>query len=115
MLPPAGQELPLDWVPVEDTPTVPGVTWKTLMVQPRCSGQGPAAQGEPWGPLLHLSAAWVPGTLGSGGWAGCWVPRVVATEWEPFPGTDTQAFEALLLSPSDGTPPHPLIVCPHGE
>ncbi|NWY97576.1 APEH enzyme, partial [Loxia curvirostra] len=72
MLPPAGQELPLGWVPVEDTPTVPGVTWKTLTLQPPCSEQGPAAQ-------------------------------------------DTQTFEALLLSPSDGTPPHPLIVCPHGE
>ncbi|XP_031976880.1 acylamino-acid-releasing enzyme-like isoform X1 [Corvus moneduloides] len=71
VLPPAGQELSLDWVPVEDTPTVPGVTWKTLTVQPPCSRQGPAAQ-------------------------------------------DTQAFEALLLSPSDGTPPHPLVVCPHG-
>ncbi|XP_038005405.1 acylamino-acid-releasing enzyme-like isoform X2 [Motacilla alba alba] len=71
VLPPAGQELPLGWVPVEDTPTVPGVTWKTLTVQPPSSGQGPAAQ-------------------------------------------DTQAFEALLLSPSDGTPPHPLVVCPHG-
>ncbi|XP_074406173.1 acylamino-acid-releasing enzyme isoform X2 [Zonotrichia albicollis] len=71
VLPPAGQELPLSWVPVEDTPTVPGVTWKTLTIQPPCSGQGPDAQ-------------------------------------------DTQAFEALLLSPSDGTPPHPLVVCPHG-
>ncbi|XP_056357521.1 acylamino-acid-releasing enzyme-like isoform X2 [Oenanthe melanoleuca] len=71
VLPPAGQELPLGWVLVEDTPTVPGVTWKTLTVQPPCSGPGPAAQ-------------------------------------------DTQAFEALLLSPSDGTPPHPLVVCPHG-
>ncbi|XP_014107313.1 PREDICTED: acylamino-acid-releasing enzyme-like isoform X2 [Pseudopodoces humilis] len=50
VLPPAGQELPLGWVPVEDTPTVP----------------------------------------------------------------DTQAFEALLLSPSDGVPPYPLVVCPHG-
>ncbi|NWW21431.1 APEH enzyme, partial [Falcunculus frontatus] len=54
VLPSAGQELPLGWVPVEDTPTVPGVTWKTLTVQPPCSGQGPAAQGEPRGPLLHL-------------------------------------------------------------
>ncbi|NWY35520.1 APEH enzyme, partial [Pheucticus melanocephalus] len=71
VLPPAGQELPLGWVPVEDTPTVPGVTWKTLTIQPPCSGHGPAAQGEP--------------------------------------------LEALLLSPSDGTPPHPLVVCPHGE
>ncbi|XP_058701017.1 acylamino-acid-releasing enzyme isoform X2 [Poecile atricapillus] len=71
VLPPAGQELPLGWVPVEDTPTVPGVTWKTLTVQPPCSGQGPAAQ-------------------------------------------NTQAFEALLLSPSDGIPPYPLVVCPHG-
>ncbi|XP_058278250.1 acylamino-acid-releasing enzyme-like isoform X7 [Hirundo rustica] len=71
VLPPAGQELPLSWVPVEDTPTVPGVTWKTLTFHPPCSEQGPTAQ-------------------------------------------DTQAFEALLLSPSDGTSPHPLIVCPHG-
>ncbi|XP_017675550.1 PREDICTED: acylamino-acid-releasing enzyme [Lepidothrix coronata] len=68
---PAGQELPLHWVPVEDTPTVPGVTWKTLTVRPSCSGQSPAAH-------------------------------------------DTQDFEALLLSPLDGTAPHPLIVCPHG-
>ncbi|XP_050169246.1 acylamino-acid-releasing enzyme-like [Myiozetetes cayanensis] len=71
VLPPAGQELPLCWVPVEDTPTVPGVTWKTLTVRPSCSGQSPAAH-------------------------------------------DTQDFEALLLSPLDGTAPHPLIVCPHG-
>ncbi|XP_057888113.1 acylamino-acid-releasing enzyme-like [Melospiza georgiana] len=71
VLPPAGQELPLGWVPVEDTPTVPGVTWKTLTIQPPCSEQGPDVQ-------------------------------------------DTQAFEALLLSPSDGTPLHPLVVCPHG-
>ncbi|XP_051483188.1 acylamino-acid-releasing enzyme-like isoform X2 [Apus apus] len=64
VLPPAGQELPLSWVPVEDAPTVPGVTWKTLTVQPPCSG--------------------------------------------------AQAFEALLMSPPDGTVPHPLVVCPHG-
>ncbi|XP_075288481.1 acylamino-acid-releasing enzyme-like isoform X2 [Opisthocomus hoazin] len=44
-LPPAGRELPLCWVPVEDTPTVPGVTWKTLTVRPPCSGQSPAAHG----------------------------------------------------------------------
>ncbi|XP_055662008.1 acylamino-acid-releasing enzyme isoform X2 [Falco peregrinus] len=43
VLPPAGQELPLFWVPVEDTPTVPGITWKTLTVRPPCSGQSPAA------------------------------------------------------------------------
>ncbi|KAM4894105.1 LOW QUALITY PROTEIN: acylamino-acid-releasing enzyme-like [Sylvia borin] len=72
VLPPAGQDLPLAWMPVEDAPTLPGVTWKTLMVQPLCSWQGPTAQ-------------------------------------------DTQAFEALLLSPSNGTPLHPLIVCPHGD
>ncbi|NWR84287.1 APEH enzyme, partial [Furnarius figulus] len=71
VLPPAGQELSLHWVPVEDTPTVPGVTWKTLTVRPSCSGQSPVAQ-------------------------------------------DTQDFEALLLSPSDGTAPYPLVVCPHG-
>ncbi|KFQ15396.1 Acylamino-acid-releasing enzyme, partial [Leptosomus discolor] len=70
VLPPAGQELPLRWVPVEDVPTVPGVTWKTLTVQPPCSGKSPAMHG-------------------------------------------TQAFEALLLSPPDGTAPHPLVVCPH--
>ncbi|XP_074734818.1 acylamino-acid-releasing enzyme-like [Strix uralensis] len=71
VLPPAGRELPLCWVPVEDAPTVPGVTWKTLTVWPPCSGQSPTAHGD-------------------------------------------QAFEALLLSPPDGTAPHPLVVCPHG-
>ncbi|KAM9374507.1 LOW QUALITY PROTEIN: acylamino-acid-releasing enzyme [Phaethornis superciliosus] len=71
VLPPAGQELPLQWVPVEDTPTVPGVTWKTLRVQPPCSEQSSA-------------------------------------------GLAAQPFEALLLSPSDSTVPHPLVVCPHG-
>ncbi|KAM6387486.1 LOW QUALITY PROTEIN: acylamino-acid-releasing enzyme [Pluvialis apricaria] len=45
VLPPAGRELPLCWVPVEDTPTVPGVTWKTLTVQPPCNGQSSAAHG----------------------------------------------------------------------
>ncbi|XP_065498329.1 acylamino-acid-releasing enzyme isoform X2 [Caloenas nicobarica] len=70
VLPPAGQELPLCWVPVEDAPAVPGVTWKTLTVQPRCNGQSPTAH-------------------------------------------NTQAFEALLLSPPDSMAPHPLIVCPH--
>ncbi|NXO56798.1 ACPH enzyme, partial [Aramus guarauna] len=45
VLPPAGRELPLCWVPVEDAPTVPGVTWKTLMVRPPCAGQSPAAHG----------------------------------------------------------------------
>ncbi|XP_059679448.1 acylamino-acid-releasing enzyme [Gavia stellata] len=45
VLPLAGRELPLRWVPVEDTPTVPGVTWKTLTVQPPCSGQSPAMHG----------------------------------------------------------------------
>ncbi|XP_064931106.1 acylamino-acid-releasing enzyme-like isoform X2 [Columba livia] len=43
VLPPAGQELPLCWVPVEDAPTVPGVTWKTLTVQPPCNGQSRTA------------------------------------------------------------------------
>ncbi|XP_035757356.1 acylamino-acid-releasing enzyme-like [Egretta garzetta] len=41
VLPPAGQELPLRWVPVEDAPAVPGVTWKTLTGRPPCSGQSP--------------------------------------------------------------------------
>ncbi|XP_054694133.1 acylamino-acid-releasing enzyme-like isoform X1 [Grus americana] len=45
VLPPAGQELPLCWVLVEDAPTVPGVTWKTLTVRPPCSGQSPTAHG----------------------------------------------------------------------
>ncbi|KAM6413698.1 LOW QUALITY PROTEIN: acylamino-acid-releasing enzyme [Rhynochetos jubatus] len=44
-LPPVGRELPLDWVPVEDAPIVPGVTWKTLTVQLPCSGQSPTARG----------------------------------------------------------------------
>uniref|UniRef100_A0A8B9TXP9 acylaminoacyl-peptidase n=1 Tax=Anas platyrhynchos TaxID=8839 RepID=A0A8B9TXP9_ANAPL len=38
-LPPLGQELSLRWVTVEDAPMVPGITWKTLMVQPPCGGQ----------------------------------------------------------------------------
>ncbi|NXV73330.1 APEH enzyme, partial [Atlantisia rogersi] len=71
VLPPVGQELPLSWVPVEDAPVVPGVTWKTLTVRPSCNGQSPTA-------------------------------------------LSTQDFEALLLSPTDGVAPHPLIVCPHG-
>lgn len=66
-LPPLGQELPLRWVPVEDTPPVPGITWKTLTVQQNSSPHNP------------------------------------------------QPFEALLLSPTGGTTPHPLVVCPHGE
>ncbi|XP_074770733.1 LOW QUALITY PROTEIN: acylamino-acid-releasing enzyme-like [Athene noctua] len=45
VLPPAGRELPLCWVLVEDTPVLPGVTWKTLTVWPPCSGQSPAAHG----------------------------------------------------------------------
>ncbi|XP_040537773.1 acylamino-acid-releasing enzyme isoform X3 [Gallus gallus] len=65
-LPPLGQELPLRWVPVEDTPPVPGITWKTLTVQQNSSPHNP------------------------------------------------QPFEALLLSPTGGTTPHPLVVCPHG-
>eukprot|EP00076_Gallus_gallus_P025705 XP_015148378.1 acylamino-acid-releasing enzyme isoform X3 [Gallus gallus] len=65
-LPPLGQELPLRWVPVEDTPPVPGITWKTLTVQQNSA--------------LH----------------------------------NPQPFEALLLSPTGGTTPHPLVVCPHG-
>ncbi|NXI98734.1 APEH enzyme, partial [Psophia crepitans] len=62
-LPPPGRELPLCWVPVQGAPTVPGVTWKTLTVQPPCSGQSPAAHGTqafealllspPDGPALH--------------------------------------------------------------
>ncbi|KAM9276670.1 acylamino-acid-releasing enzyme-like [Morus bassanus] len=72
VLPPVGQELALRWVLVEDAPTVPGVTWKTLTVQPPRSGQSPLT------------------THGA------------------------QVFEALLLSPLDGTAPHPLVVCPHG-
>ncbi|XP_072203563.1 acylamino-acid-releasing enzyme [Excalfactoria chinensis] len=65
-LPPLGQELPLHWVSVEDTPPVPGITWKTLTVQQNSAPHTP------------------------------------------------QLFEALLLSPTGGTTPHPLVVCPHG-
>ncbi|KAM7095814.1 LOW QUALITY PROTEIN: acylamino-acid-releasing enzyme [Ciconia maguari] len=114
VLPPAGRELPLRWVPVEDAPTVPGVTWKTLTVRPPCSGQSPTTPVSARGSPQHLGAAWVSGTLGCGGWAGCRVPGVVGAEWDPFPGTGTQAFEALLLSPPESTAPHPLVVCPHG-
>ncbi|KAJ7424742.1 acylamino-acid-releasing enzyme-like protein [Willisornis vidua] len=57
MLPPAGQELPLCWVPVENTPTVPGVTWKTLMIQSPGSGQGSTAQS---GPHAVFDARWRP-------------------------------------------------------
>ncbi|NXC48395.1 APEH enzyme, partial [Penelope pileata] len=71
-LPPSGQELSLRWVLLEDTPPVPGVTWKTLTIR-----QSPA----PHRPLL---------------------------------GAGTQSFEALLLSPTGSTVPHPLVVCPHG-
>ncbi|CAM9363535.1 unnamed protein product, partial [Bubo scandiacus] len=55
VLPPAGRELPLCWVPVEDTPTVPGVTWKTLTVWPPFSGQSPAAHGDQAFEALLLS------------------------------------------------------------
>ncbi|XP_068275919.1 acylamino-acid-releasing enzyme-like isoform X3 [Nyctibius grandis] len=54
-LPPAGRELPLRWVPVEDTPTVPGVTWKTLTVRPPCGGQSPTAHGAQTFEALLLS------------------------------------------------------------
>lgn len=65
-LPPLGQELPLRWVPVEDTPPVPGITWKTLTVQqnssphsehvgaPQCLG----AQGCPWHWVLSGAPPW---------------------------------------------------------
>ncbi|XP_053932914.1 acylamino-acid-releasing enzyme isoform X2 [Cuculus canorus] len=45
VLPPARRELPLCWVPLEDAPTVPGITWKTLTVVTPCSGQSPPAHG----------------------------------------------------------------------
>ncbi|XP_064012505.1 acylamino-acid-releasing enzyme-like isoform X2 [Pogoniulus pusillus] len=45
VLPPAGRELPIHWVPVEDSPAVPGVTWKTLQVQPPQSRQSPTSHG----------------------------------------------------------------------
>ncbi|XP_066859263.1 acylamino-acid-releasing enzyme isoform X1 [Anser cygnoides] len=52
-LPPLGQELSLRWVTVEDAPTVPGITWKTLMVRPPCGGQSPAPHGiQPFEALL---------------------------------------------------------------
>eukprot|EP00075_Anas_platyrhynchos_P033779 XP_027323032.1 acylamino-acid-releasing enzyme-like isoform X3 [Anas platyrhynchos] len=52
-LPPLGQELSLRWVTVEDAPTVPGITWKTLMVRPPCGGQSSAPRGtQPFEALL---------------------------------------------------------------
>ncbi|XP_068550306.1 acylamino-acid-releasing enzyme-like isoform X2 [Anas acuta] len=52
-LPPLGQELSLHWVTVEDAPTVPGITWKTLMVRPPCGGQSSAPCGtQPFEALL---------------------------------------------------------------
>lgn len=70
VLPPAGRELPLRWVPVEDAPTVPGVTWKTLTVHPLCSGQSPAAHGErPGAPTAP--GCWGPLGAGGGQGAGC--------------------------------------------
>ncbi|XP_075370223.1 acylamino-acid-releasing enzyme [Mycteria americana] len=55
VLPPAGRELPLRWVPVEDAPTVPGVTWKTLTIRPPCSGQSPTTHGTQTFEALLLS------------------------------------------------------------
>lgn len=74
VLPPAGHELPLCWVPVEDTTTVPGVTWKTLAVRPPCSGQGPTAQGEP------LVAPAAPQGLGARAPWECVVGRVLGAQ-----------------------------------
>ncbi|XP_021265624.1 acylamino-acid-releasing enzyme isoform X3 [Numida meleagris] len=97
-LPPLGQELPLHWVPVEDTPPVPGITWKTLTIQ-----QSSPPHSE------HLGAPQCLGARGQG------VPMAVGAEWGPsHPCADPQPFEALLLSPTGGTTPHPLVVCPHG-
>ncbi|XP_069722052.1 acylamino-acid-releasing enzyme-like isoform X2 [Phaenicophaeus curvirostris] len=45
VLPPACRELPLRWVPLEDAPTVPGITWKTLRIAAPCGGQSSAACG----------------------------------------------------------------------
>lgn len=66
-LPPLGQELSLRWVTVEDAPTVPGITWKTLMVQPPCGGQSPAPHGERPGAPRHPAATGCWGPLGGGG------------------------------------------------
>lgn len=75
VLPPAGQELPLCWVPVEDAPTVPGVTWKTLTVQPPCNGQSPTAHSErpgaPTAPGCCLGAG-DPQEQGEGRVLGAW-------------------------------------------
>nr|XP_025962413.1 acylamino-acid-releasing enzyme-like [Dromaius novaehollandiae] len=41
VLPPAGQEPTLHWVRAEDTAPVPGISWKTLLVQLPCDEQSP--------------------------------------------------------------------------
>ncbi|NXH85366.1 APEH enzyme, partial [Edolisoma coerulescens] len=92
VLPPAGQELPLDWVPVEDTPTVPGVTWKTLTVQPPCSGQGPAAPGDSGDTLAVLVAPQVMPMLAPGG------PHAVFdARWRPSMAALCRLGFAVLL------------------
>ncbi|NWT45521.1 APEH enzyme, partial [Chroicocephalus maculipennis] len=89
-LPPAGQELPLCWVPVEDTPTVPGVTWTTLTIQPPCSRQSPATHGEDT--LAALVAAWVTFLLAPGG------PHAVFdARWRPSMAALCQLGFAVLL------------------
>ncbi|NWU63418.1 APEH enzyme, partial [Pterocles burchelli] len=102
VLPPAGQELPLHWVPVEDAPAVPGVTWKTLAIQPPCSGQSPAAHGEhPGAPaapgdsgdtVAALVAPWVTSPLAPGG------PHAVFdARWRPGMAALCQLGFAVLL------------------
>ncbi|NXX25712.1 APEH enzyme, partial [Nicator chloris] len=92
MLPPAGQELPLGWVPVEDTPTVPGVTWKTLTVQPPCSGLSPAVQRDSGGTLAVLLAPQVMPMLARGG------PHAVFdARWRPSMAALCQLGFAVLL------------------
>ncbi|NXV52342.1 APEH enzyme, partial [Uria aalge] len=92
VLPPAGQELSLCWVPVEDTPTVPGVTWKTLTIQPPCSGQSPATHRVGRDTLAALVAGWVTSPLAPGG------PHAVFdARWRPSMAALCQLGFAVLL------------------
>ncbi|POI24342.1 hypothetical protein CIB84_011906, partial [Bambusicola thoracicus] len=61
-LPPLGQELPLRWVPVEDTPPVPGITWKTLTVQQNSPPHSEHVTSLlcPGGPHAVFDARWCP-------------------------------------------------------
>ncbi|NXN24025.1 APEH enzyme, partial [Nycticryphes semicollaris] len=92
VLPPAGHELPLCWVTVEDTPTVPGITWKTLTIQPPCSGQTPTKHGGGGDILAVLVTPWVTFLLALGG------PHAVFdARWRPSMAALCQLGFAVLL------------------